>query len=93
MKQALEQSRTALISLACLLVGWIWVGLFLASGMPARYPAAWWVKAAAFCCFVFSPIAVLLAAAGLKLDERKTIALVALVLSLLSAGVIFVISP
>ena len=93
MQRLWQQSRMAMTGLLILSLGWIFVGLFLASKMNLLYPAAWWVKAAAFCCFIFPPIALLFALSGLWLDERKAAAVLAVVLSALSGIAVFVIRP
>lgn len=93
MQRLWQQSRMAVTGLLILSLGWIFVGLFLASKMNLLYPAEWWVKAAVFCCFVFPPIALLFSLSGLWLDERKGTAVLASVLSVLSAIAIFAIRP
>lgn len=93
MKQKMQEIRFAVISLALIFGGWIWVGLFEASFMNHLYAASWWVKAISFCCYLFPPLAVLFAVGGLLFDGRKSAAIAALVLSLASAFFVFYLRP
>lgn len=78
---------------ALLAAGWIWTGLFLASGMDARYAVQWWVEGAAFCSLLFAPVALVLGIAGLRFDARKRMAGLAVVASLASLGLVLWIRP
>lgn len=77
----IRQNRMASASLAILVLGWIFVAAFIASGMHALYPAAWWVQTGVFCSVLFGPVAGILAVGGFMFDARKAWAVFALLLS------------
>lgn len=89
----MKQNRWAAFSVGVLVLGWVWVGLFLASHMNARYAGQWWVQAAAFLSYVFSPIAAIFGIAGLLFERPKSAGLLAMLLSLASAALVFWVRP
>lgn len=89
MKRAIHENPMATASLTLLAAGWIWTGVFWASGLHLRYAASWWVQGIVFCCFLFSPVALLLGVGGMIWEERKGRGWLAALLSLASAALIF----
>ncbi|HTV81194.1 MAG TPA: hypothetical protein VME18_00980 [Acidobacteriaceae bacterium] len=45
-------------------MGWLWMGMLLASHFNLRYAAQWWVGGTAYACCMFSPVALLPGWAG-----------------------------
>jgi hypothetical protein len=59
--------------------------------MHPLYPAAWWVRTGVFCSILFGLVAGILAVGGFFFDARRGLALIALVLSILTAVAVFVL--
>jgi hypothetical protein len=82
-----KERRLAIASLATVVASWVLLWLFIKSGTN-NHPNMWWIEAGAFLAIFSSPVALLLAFAGLFLDRKKPAAVVAFFLSLVSTLVI-----
>lgn len=86
-------NQLSFASFALILAGWFWTGALMVSGMSTRYAGSWWVDGAAFCCYIFPPVALLYGVAGLRFDAHKLLAVAAIVASAISFAAIFFVHP
>jgi hypothetical protein len=93
MKRAVHAHPMATAGLAILGMGWLWLGMLLASHFNLRYAAQWWVEGAAYACYIFSPVALLLGIGGLIWEDEKRFAWRAVVLSVGSLAAVLWIRP
>jgi hypothetical protein len=93
MRRAIHANPMATAALVILGVGWLWLALLLASHFNLRYGVQWWVKGAEYACYMFSPVAVLLGVGGLIWEDDKRLSWRAIVLSLVSLGLVLWIHP
>lgn len=83
----------AAAGLTILGLGWLWLGLLLASGFNLRYASQWWVEGAAFVCYLFSPLALLLGLGGLIWEDIKRLSMWDIALSAASLALVLWIRP
>jgi len=93
MKRAIHGNPMATAGLAILGLGWLWLGMLLASHFNLRYAGQWWVTGAAYVCFMFSPAALLLGVGGLVWEDENRLSWWAIVLSVVSLALVFRIRP
>jgi hypothetical protein len=93
MKRAIHANPMATAALVILAMGWLWLGLLLASHFNLRYAAQWWVEGAEFVCYLCSPVALLLGVGGLIWEDEKQLSWWAIVLSVVSLALVLWIRP
>jgi len=93
MKQAIQANPMATAGLVILGLGWLWLGMLLASHFNLRYAAQWWVTGAAYACYMFSPVAMLLGIGALIWETDKRFAWWAIVLSAVSLVLVVAVRP
>lgn len=93
MKRAIHANPMATAALVLLAMGWLWLGLLLASHFNLRYAAQWWVVGAAYVCYMFSPVALLLGMGGLIWEDEKQLSWWAIVLSVVTLALVLWIRP
>jgi hypothetical protein len=93
MKRAIHANPMAMAGLVIVGVGWLWLALLLASHFNLRYAAQWWVEGAAYACYMFSPVALLLGAGALVWEDDKRMSWWAIVLSVVSLALVLWIRP
>lgn len=93
MNRAIHANPMATGGLVILGVGWLWMGTLLASHFNLRYAAQWWVQGAAYVCYMFSPVSLLLGIGGLIWEAEKSLSWWAIVLSVASLALVIWIHP
>lgn len=88
-REVFRRYGLGLISLLCLAAGWVLFFSFTQCG-AACHAETWWVDGMVACLDVFVPTAGLLAVGGLLFDKKKLPALMALLLTLASAFLLYV---
>ena len=93
MKRAIHGNPMATADVVILALGWLWLGLLLASHFNLRYGSQWWVQGAEYVCYIFSPLALLLALGGLIWEDIKRLSGWAILLSVVSIAMVFWLRP
>lgn len=93
MKEAIHVNPMATAALAILGLGWLWLALLLASHFNLRYASQWWVEGAAYACYMFAPVALLLGVGALIWEDEKRLSWWAVVLSVVSLALVVAVRP
>lgn len=93
MKRAIHANPMATAALVILGVGWLWLGLLRAAHFNLRCASQWWVAGAAYACYMFSPMALLLGIGGLIWEAGKRLSWWSIVLSVVSLALVLWIHP
>ena len=87
MDNSFREIRFASVSFFCLLASWLLLWSFISSGANSN-ANTWLTQIWVYSGILTGPIAVLIAIAGIFVDRRKSVAVVALLLSLVSTLVV-----
>lgn len=85
MFDTLREIRLTAASLILLILGWIWVGMFVIFGLSRHAPVDSGANAGSMMCLWFGPLALLGSVAGLFFDRHKPPSLLAISVSVITS--------